>query len=96
MNCNSKYKTSLLLITLILLVRIGYGQSSFRTQKFVFKDSIIKLDTLSISPFDFRILVNGTVIDESDYKIDFSRSILTYNSKKKTHYLLSIACYRLI
>ncbi len=83
MICNSKHKIFFLLTALILLISVSYGQSNLRTRQVVLKDSILKLDTLSISPFDFKVSVNGALLNKNDYTIDFANSILTYKHKER-------------
>lgn len=61
---------------------IGKSQvSSLRVKTIQFSDSIIKLDTLSISPSSFSIQCKGgKLMDENDYELNFARAELKVNN----------------
>ena len=77
---------NVLWIGIFLFGLYAHGQTdskNFRTKKItVEKDSII-IDSVSINPFHFKILDSTkSIIDSTNYSIDFSKSLLVIDSKK--------------
>jgi hypothetical protein len=77
---------NVLWIGIFLFGLYAHGQidsKNFRTKKItVEKDSII-IDSVSINPFHFKILDSTkSIIDSTNYSIDFSKSLLVIDSKK--------------
>jgi hypothetical protein len=56
---------------------------NFRTKFLTVQKDSIQIDSVSINPFHFKILNSDkTVIDSTNYSIDFSKSLLIIDSKK--------------
>ncbi len=79
---NPKYKKFLITLVFALFVSIGYGQSNLRIKKLILKDTVVKLDTLSISPIDFVIKKQGEEVSILNYKINYVKAELTWKSSK--------------
>ena len=61
-----------------------HGQSKRQhLKRFLVKNDTVQIDSVSISPFNFKVLdtVNNP-IDTSLYHIDFSKSLLVFKTKK--------------
>lgn len=58
--------------------------SNYRTKKMVVRDSI-HIDTVSINSSQFSLkTTNGSIIDTSYYKVDFSKALLTFKKSVET------------
>ena len=56
---------------------------NFRTTFFTIQKDSVQIDSVSINPFHFKILdSNKTIIDSTNYSIDFSKSLLVIDSEK--------------
>ena len=71
-------------IGLFFTVHVQGQTKNRRTKKIAIKDSIV-LDTVSINPFQFRILDKKNIpIDTTAYRIDFTKAILYLDRSKIT------------
>ena len=73
----------LIILLFFLFEKIGYAQSNLRVKKLWIADTILKLDTLSISPLGFSIASKNKKIDTSFYQIDYAKATLTWKPKTK-------------
>ena len=66
---------------LIILNFCSFGQNltNYITKDIIISNDSIVIDTLSIVPETFSILLNDTIIPKSDYSLFFSKSLLTFN-----------------
>lgn len=73
-------KSLLLLVLLISVFANAQNQSkNVHLKSFLVKNDTIKIDTVSISPFNFKVFsAANTEIDTSKYSIDFSKSLLIF------------------
>ncbi|UMB59285.1 hypothetical protein MHL31_09355 [Lutibacter sp. A80] len=74
------------LLLLFLLVSIisnaQNGSKNHHKKTFIVKNDTIKIDSVSITPFNFKVFSKNNIrIDSSKYSIDFSKSLLVFNSK---------------
>jgi hypothetical protein len=76
-------KKGLLLLFLLVSV-ISYAQiqsKNFHNKSFVVKTDTIIIDSVSITPFNFKVFSEKNVqIDSSKYTVDFSKALLVFNS----------------
>jgi hypothetical protein len=59
-----------------------HAQNNLRFKTIITNDSVIQLDTLSISPLDFHLKSNNLKISIEDYTIDYSKALLYWNTKR--------------
>ena len=77
-------KKGLLLLFLLVSVISNAQNGSINHHKktYIVKNDSIKIDSVSITPFNFKVFSkNKTLIDSSKYSIDFSKALLVFNSK---------------
>ncbi len=75
------------LIILICLLGISsHAQSTsrnFRTKTLLVKNDTLRIDSVSINPYNFKVLDSAKqVIDSTNYKADFATAILILNHRK--------------
>ncbi|MFK5878358.1 MAG: hypothetical protein QM478_02560 [Flavobacteriaceae bacterium] len=76
-------------VVLICVVLWGFfaqaqnNTTNFRSKKFTLEKNSVYIDSVSINPFIFRVFdTNKTLIDSTEYSIDFSKSLLIINKEK--------------
>ena len=73
-------------IIIILLGSFGYAQENsdrFKSKSFQVVSDTIQIDSVSISPYNFKVLdVLNQRVDSVNYKVDFAQSILILNAEK--------------
>ncbi len=81
-------KGLLLLFLLVGVISNAQIQSkNFHKKYFVVKNDTLKIDSVSITPFNFKIFSKDDIlIDSSKYTIDFSKALLVFNSINETKY----------
>ncbi len=76
-------KCFLLIILLVSLISNAQnGSKNHHKKTFIVKNDSIRIDSVSITPFNFKVFSkNNILIDSSEYSIDFSKALLVFNSK---------------
>jgi len=89
-------KKGLLFLTLLISVTINaqIQSKNVHLKTFLVKNDTVKIDTVSISPFNFKVFTkSNAVIDTSKYSIDFSKSLLILKKDNLTKFLEIIVQY---
>ena len=67
--------------------------SNIKTQYFELSSDTLQISNVSINPFAFDVLKNGTSIDKKEYQINFEKSVLIINSKKHPKVTVQYSVY---
>jgi hypothetical protein len=59
------------------------SKNQFLIKSVKIKNDTIKIDSVSISSFDFKVFQNDSLINPSNYKIDFSNAQLVFTNKNQ-------------
>ncbi len=85
-------KKGVLFLAILISVNINAQIQSKKVhlKSFLVKNDTLKIDTVSISPYNFKVFSNSNVeIDTSKYSVDFSRSLLIFK-KENLNQILEI------
>mgnify|MGYP001813142848 CR=1 FL=1 len=88
-------KGLLLLFLLVSVISNAQIQSkNLHKKPFSVKNDTVKIDSVSITPFNFKVYSkNELLIDSSKYTIDFSKSLLAFNSTNEIKFTEVIVEY---
>ena len=75
---------TLFLILITASVSAQIESKNFILKSFFVKNDTVQIDTLSITPFNFKVLSStSNQIDTSTYTINFTKALLVFNSKNE-------------
>jgi hypothetical protein len=79
-------KGLLLLFLLVSVISNAQIQSkNIHKKSFLVRNDSIKVDSVSITPFNFNVYSNDSIkIDSSNYSIDYSKALLIFNRENET------------
>ncbi|MFK5957593.1 MAG: hypothetical protein QM495_01855 [Lutibacter sp.] len=80
-----------LLLLLVLLISVSIHaqiqSENAHLKSFLIKNDTLKIDTISISPFNFKVFSNKNIeIDTSKYSVDFSKALLFFKKENLTKF----------
>ncbi|MCF6180520.1 hypothetical protein [Lutibacter sp.] len=74
-------KKGFFLVLFFLTVVLHAQSPATKLKSFLVKNDTIKIDSVSISSFDFKVFKNDSLINPSEYSIDFSKAQLIFNNR---------------
>lgn len=72
-----------LFLFLFCLSAVGFAQdisSNYRTKKVALSDTIV-VDSVSINPARFQIKIGKTIVDSSNYKVNYPKGFVVFNTE---------------